>query len=502
MQMSQWDGLGQRRHVIVVFSDHVEPLASQLWSDCDAEFLQSDVIQFTDFPSVSEDPDQLFMDIQSTLWKQLKDRDLNASNVTCLGLSPNASAVALTCGVKMRVANVVCLGLSSAAWTAAMESKHAQTQVTVIAAVDSPKRDVNASWLQPELSRLPHCSFVEWKSSSEVDAAAIAKSSKPYWMALLALLSYGTRVQFVGKTEVGFQPMLSKKTSVVQWDSGAGVFELSKVQLNDGNLFVDGVAFFRGRPLPDFSSVSRSLIAESESQRIVMPLGSVKRDSFSDEYAQQTLINYATAGFADPKHSGIKLDQFSPGNYYLSVRVNEYHRVEERPLLFTAPEAANGCWDGIAMSVHPNMLGQVVLDVWKVPVMNPANRFEFQIDQCRAEDDRLFIQGKFAVSGLPMREYKDGKYFLWIRDPSCNQSVTFRLGMMINGNDTFTIGNPGEHVASFFADSHHQGIDVSSVQQGDYVARIVLVTADGVASHDLGELSVCGNRSISIKNKE
>jgi len=469
----------------------------------DAETLGADVVWVTDLPATPEALSQSLDSLRQEIEQKLKVRELDSTEVTCLGLSPQSSAIALDCALRIGAAHVLCLGLSSSAWASVMATTTGtHTQIIIISAANDTHRDANVTWLLPELHRLPDCSIVQWRMPCDSDFTHVLRSSKSYWMALLTLLAHGTDVQLRGASSVGDIPSRTRQVSLTQWKSRDGVFQISQTRLSEGKLFIEGVAFFRGHALPDYASIYHSLILESESQRVVLPLGGVQDSTFSDRYVRRVRINYLTAGFADPRHKGLLLSGLPLGRYLMSVRTTEYGRDEERLLEFCQHGHIVHCWADRAYGIFADSAGYAVLDISEIPLTNPSEPYVFHLNEACVEGMMLHVRGRFAIQGFPMRQYDDGDYYLWLNDPVRHTFFTPRLGIVRDKMSDTSFDHPEDYLACNFADINHAGVDLSHTSSGTYDWRIVLVGNGRAASARCGSIIIGGDNSITLQIKE
>ncbi|MCL2736350.1 MAG: hypothetical protein FWD75_06940 [Propionibacteriaceae bacterium] len=493
--MRVWEGDGSQQHLLAIFDSSP---ASGLFSVEDAERLNVDVVWMADQAPRARDDRDGPRDPADLLGDYLQDHEVDAGQVTCLGLSPHASAAALACGLHVGAAHVVCLGLASSAWSDIMAQRSPHTQILVLAAPKDSAPDTNVGWLAAEQHLLPRCSIIEWDTPRASDFSSMARMSKAYWMALLTLFACGTSFDMPGRAVVGASPSAARAESSAQWTSAKGVFALSKAWFAGGKIYLDGVAFFRGRPLPDYSSISRELIVESEAERRVFPLGSIQRDSFSDQYARGVRIDYRAAGFAEPGRAGLRVADLPSGRHFMSVRVSEYGRVGEYPLTFPRGWRMGHCWGDKAFTIRADLLGHAVLDIVDIPLSEPGKPFLFHLDEVNVDGTRMHIRGRFAVEGLPMRTYSDGEFYLWLNSPASGQFTAIRLGALRVGASGGQFGG-ADYSTSYFADMRHEGADLSGLKPGDFAWRIVLVSNRSAVAVGVGRLIVGEDSSITMQ---
>ncbi|MDR0283299.1 MAG: hypothetical protein LBI33_00180 [Propionibacteriaceae bacterium] len=487
MEARDWEGVGVVRHLLVVFLGPAGRIGEADLSEYEARCLGADIT----WVPWGRAPAEAVRD-------KLRVLGYAPAAVTCVGLTPAASAAALAGGLAAGVAAVVGLGLTVAAQESLAASEPAPTtRVMILAAANDPDPEANVASLRGELARLPHVAVVEWLAPRDRDFAAMARSARPYWLSLLTVLCHGTDLPLAGHLPIGDVPDGDARAALAQWERDEGVFELHRAALAGGSLSVEGVAFLRGRPLPDYGIASRWLVLESADTRRVVPLGGVKDDQLTDRYAKQVRLDYGAGGFADPRHAGLPVADLPRGRYQVSLRITEYGRTRERPLDFRpAGRVADGVGSKV-LTLAADSFGHAIVDVAAFAAADPAGQVDVRIDQADVAGTVLSLRGRLAVEGLPVRTHGEGTFWLWLRDRPGGTSRLFRLGTVVNAQPV-PFGRSEEYAAANFADIHQRGIDLASLAPGRYAARIGLATGAKAVSVGVGWV-VVGDDAIHLE---
>lgn len=248
--------------------------------------------------------------------------------------------------------------------------------------------------------------------------------------------------------------------------------KIEKLWVNNGFLFIEGLAFIHGYNSPEFSDLYKYLALKNVRKLIFLEyeLGSVRRHELKAQSYKDKTYDYTAAGVATKGLKGIDISQLDEGIYEILISVSSKMESREYLDLILVTKGLN---KRSADNLFEYRLYQKNSKTYLVK-REIIGRFVSQhcyvgIEKEWVRGKVFHIEGEFIVPGVDLTEFTQGKYYLIIKKPITQKQYVFELGQIRKPSLGEKIKNLyGDYDACYFATLNLKGIDTTGFELGDY----------------------------------
>ncbi|MFC8304623.1 accessory Sec system protein Asp2 [Specibacter sp. NPDC057265] len=349
----------------------------------------------------------------------------------------------------------------------------------------------HADQVAPYIDRLTKYSnfnYIETKSPIVDGHSIVSRYNVPLIISILSSITERAVPQF-GKVTNGSdafqssirQPTIDdvrKRTEVVE--------SLTRVDIDNDRLFIEGHSFVKGNAAESHSSVRVNLVLDSPEGSRHLSLGTVKDPNLSYLYYEAEYCDYSHAAIATPGFKGINLDAVPLGVSYLKLSVQ--HGGVQKTVPATSAKSISS-WNIVKndlVKISSSKSGICIIR--RSPLGFDSKDTIFNVEELRLESKTIFISGYFIQPGFATPNYNDVSYYIVLSDPKTGDTqYTIPLASdhrAITSSMIDDIWN--DYTKSYFATLKYRGVSASHVLPGLYNVRISARFGDSVFSKDTG----------------
>lgn len=326
----------------------------------------------------------------------------------------------------------------------------------------------------------------------------------PEVLALVNLLSRGAELTFATERfgasnharltfpSMRGQRVLSDRRRASVRIKGTPRYSLSVAEIDEGRLFVEGLAYLEGKDLPSYHVLDRllKLTRTSDGSNHIFPLGAVPTDDLSRKLYSDYFVNYRAAEFATMGKKGIDLSLLEDGIYSMEIGIKEdaTRSIFGVPQIAGQLESKNHIFNNVIYRVYGEG-GNVLLSKKSLSqiVKNNYQSEYFEITKRWVEGSLFHVEGAFVSRGLKLRHYTVGNFFLHLRNSETESTIVFPMGCVIKRGLGAHIGDfSSNYDSAYFATLGLEGIDMAECEPGEYSGNIIQIVDSESVHRSIG----------------
>ena len=372
-------------------------------------------------------------------------------------------------------------------------------QKTITSATDTNKniyffsssadQDETYTQIHDSLKKFQNFNHISTESHCIKQHDQIIPYNLPLILSLILAHGQGIHPRFAEWFTNGYSAPQSYTDTVLQRQRARKevVARLTACSSNQDVFFPEGVAFLRGIPSSTYGTFTKYLILEridNVKRRYCIPFGSTSSDNFSFNYYEDVYCDYQTIGFASANKKGISFAGFPIGHYRLLVRVEGEGLAAEAPLQMVMKELAAAGEQHIYRLSHKE-------GVAHLHILSPLS--DYKPDICTVtkhwiKENTIHYEGYALRYGIEAGDWADIDVWLVLKKDDNFHIFKYAKNKNVALNTNFD--GCGIYATSNFCSPACNGIDISSLDKGEYDVFISLQYKHCLLSEQIAHLTV------------
>ncbi|MDU1036155.1 MAG: hypothetical protein E7A35_03160 [Leclercia adecarboxylata] len=357
-----------------------------------------------------------------------------------------------------------------------------------ISLITSPNDEQYASEIEPYLQYFfpnKNFNFVFTKSRLAWQHNKVTRYNLPIILSLIYANGEGVSPLFGHVINGNQDNDINENILLRQRQKKIIVSELTSLSYATGKIYPKGVSFIKGVACERYDQIKQTLVLTSSDHQYEFPLGKFKEKENNYHYYDGEFCDYSAASFTSLGNQGIDISKLPEGSYILTVNTTAGNITQSNLLTCKRNYEELHLIDNTELYVCTSKLKTKII---KRPILDEFKNIIFSVKSQWAKDHLFHLEGIFAVKSIELNGWGEGRYYLSLK--SLSNSFSFRLGMCHRDELNKVFGyNSKIHHKSYFSTMDAKGVDVSHLNDDDYLVYISL-SCRGVMYTEQAEFKV------------